>query len=34
MTEKEKMIAGEYYNSGDATLIKDRRRAKNLFTSD
>jgi hypothetical protein len=25
------MIAGEYYNAGDATLIKDRRRAKNLF---
>lgn len=30
-TEKDKMIAGEYYNSGDATLIKDRRRAKNLL---
>ena len=30
-TEKDKMIAGEYYNSGDATLLKDRRRAKNLL---
>ena len=30
-TEKDKMIAGEYYNSGDATLIKDRRHAKNLL---
>jgi maltose O-acetyltransferase len=30
-TEKEKMIAGEYYLSGDAVLIKERRRAKNLL---
>lgn len=30
-TEKDKMIAGEYYVSGDVTLIKDRRRAKNLL---
>jgi maltose O-acetyltransferase len=30
-TEKDKMIAGENYNSGDATLIKDRRSAKNLL---
>jgi maltose O-acetyltransferase len=30
-TEKEKMIAGEYYLAGDATLVKDRRRAKNLL---
>jgi hypothetical protein len=22
------MIAGDYYNAGDATLVKDRRRAK------
>lgn len=31
MTEKEKMIAGAYYHAGDATLVKDRRRAKNLL---
>ncbi|MBX9887218.1 MAG: sugar O-acetyltransferase [Flavobacteriaceae bacterium] len=31
MTEKEKMIAGVYYHAGDATLVKDRRRAKNLL---
>ncbi len=30
-TEKEKMIAGENYFSGDAELIKDRRKAKNLL---
>ncbi len=30
-TEKEKMIAGEYYLSSDPTLIKDRRRAKNIL---
>jgi maltose O-acetyltransferase len=30
-TEKEKMIAGEYYLAGDSILIKDRRRAKNLL---
>ena len=30
-TEKEKMITGEHYNAGDATLVKDRRRAKNLL---
>ncbi|MCG9792418.1 sugar O-acetyltransferase [Flavobacterium algicola] len=30
-TEKEKMIAGEHYSAVDATLIKDRRRAKNLL---
>lgn len=30
-TEKEKMIAGEYYLSGDAVLIKERRRAKLLL---
>ncbi|MCW2119486.1 sugar O-acetyltransferase [Flavobacterium sp. 7A] len=31
MTEKEKMITGEHYSAVDATLIKDRRRAKNLL---
>ncbi len=30
-TEKEKMIDGDYYLAGDSTLIKDRRRAKNLL---
>lgn len=30
-TEKEKMIAGEQYLAGDATLVKDRRKAKNLL---
>ncbi len=30
-TEKEKMIAGEQYLAGDAVLIKDRRKAKNLL---
>ena len=30
-TEKEKMIAGAYYSAGDAVLVKDRRRAKNLL---
>ncbi|OCB78724.1 sugar O-acetyltransferase [Flavobacterium crassostreae] len=30
-TEKEKMIAGDYYFAGDASLVKDRRRAKNLL---
>ena len=31
MTEKEKMIAGEYYLAGDAVLVKDRRKSKNLL---
>ena len=30
-TEKEKMIAGEYYLAGDSVLVKDRRKAKNLL---
>ncbi|WP_418263446.1 sugar O-acetyltransferase [Flavobacterium faecale] len=30
-TEKEKMIDGEHFLAGDATLVKDRRRAKNLL---
>ena len=30
-TEKEKMIAGDYYLAGDSELIKDRRKAKNLL---
>ncbi|HAH56005.1 MAG TPA: sugar O-acetyltransferase [Flavobacterium sp.] len=30
-TEKEKMIDGEAYLAGDAVLVKDRRRAKNLL---
>ncbi len=30
-TEKEKMIIGDYYLAGDATLVKDRRKAKNLL---
>ena len=30
-TEKEKMIAGEYYLPGDPTLAKDRRKAKILL---
>jgi maltose O-acetyltransferase len=30
-SEKEKMIAGEYYLSGDPVLVKDRRRAKLLL---
>jgi maltose O-acetyltransferase len=30
-TEKEKMIAGEYYLAGDPILVKERRRAKNLL---
>jgi len=30
-TEKEKMIAGEYYLAGDSVLIKERRKAKNLL---
>ena len=30
-TEKEKMIAGEYYLAGDPTLVKDRRKAKNYL---
>jgi len=30
-TEKEKMITGEYYVAGDAVLVKDRRKAKNLL---
>lgn len=29
-TEKEKMIAGEMYNPADATLVKDRERARRL----
>lgn len=30
-TEKEKMIAGEHYLSGDSILVKERRRAKILL---
>jgi maltose O-acetyltransferase len=30
-TEKEKMLAGEYYLSSDTVLLKDRRKAKNLL---
>ncbi|MBQ0908106.1 sugar O-acetyltransferase [Flavobacterium sp. F-328] len=30
-SEKEKMIAGEYYLAGDPVLVKDRRRAKLLL---
>jgi maltose O-acetyltransferase len=30
-TEKEKMIAGEYYLAGDPVLVKERRKAKNLL---
>lgn len=30
-TEKEKMIAGKPYLAGDAVLVKDRRKAKNLL---
>lgn len=30
-TEKEKMISGDYYNSGDPILTKERRKAKNLL---
>jgi maltose O-acetyltransferase len=30
-TEKEKMIDGEAYLAGDAVLVKDRRKAKNLL---
>ncbi len=30
-TEKEKMIAGENYLSSDVTLVKERRKAKNLL---
>jgi maltose O-acetyltransferase len=30
-TEKEKMMAGEYYLTSDASLVKDRRKAKNLL---
>ena len=30
-TEKEKMIAGEYYLAGDTVLVKDRRKSKNLL---
>lgn len=30
-TEKEKMIAGEYYLAGDSVLLKDRRKAKILL---
>ena len=30
-TEKEKMIAGEYYLAGDPILVKERRKAKNLL---
>lgn len=32
-TEKEKMIAGEFYNANDETLVKDRRSAKRLLRS-
>ena len=30
MTEKEKMLAGELYNSGDPILVKERHRARML----
>lgn len=30
MTEKEKMIAGEMYNPGDETLVRDRERARKV----
>ena len=30
MTEKEKMLAGELYNSNDEELARDRLRAKRL----
>ncbi|WP_396170082.1 sugar O-acetyltransferase [Flavobacterium sp.] len=30
-TEKEKMIDGQFYLAGDAVLVKDRRKAKNLL---
>lgn len=30
-SEKEKMIAGDYYLAGDSTLVKDRRKAKLLL---
>jgi maltose O-acetyltransferase len=30
-TEKEKMIAGEYYLAGDSILVKERRKSKNLL---
>lgn len=30
MNEKEKMLAGEYYNSFDEELVRDRERAKKL----
>lgn len=30
-TEKEKMIAGEYYSAFDSVLVKERRKAKNLL---
>lgn len=30
-TEKEKMIAGEYYLASDSALMKDRRKSKNLL---
>ena len=30
-TEKEKMIAGEYYIAGDPVLVKERRKAKILL---
>ena len=33
MTEKEKMISGEYYNAFDPELVKGRRKAKNLLHS-
>lgn len=29
-TEKEKMLAGEMYNPGDAILVKDRENARRL----
>ncbi|NEN90717.1 MAG: hypothetical protein F6K48_18090 [Okeania sp. SIO3H1] len=30
MTEKQKMLNGQYYNAFDRDLIKDRKRAKSL----
>ena len=31
MTEKEKMLAGEWYNSNTSELIEDRKRARKIF---
>ena len=34
MTEKEKMLAGEWFHPNDAELEQDRTRACLLYTSD